>query len=155
MPFHQARRASRGLLDWSWTVAGFGAGAVATGCLEVWIAVRLSLMAVHTFAEGRFHIVGYWTLTRGRFWRLLASYLLVFLEIVGVLAALALVVILFGWAAAFIGAPHGVDAWRRGLLLALAVIAALISAFLFVVPTLLVCACQAFAYRQITSQPWG
>ncbi len=130
-------------------------GAAATVALEIWIAVRLSLMAVHTFIEGRFHVGGYWRLTRGRFWRLLASYLLVFVEVVGVLAVLALVAVGVAWATGAIGAPHGIDPWRRGLLICLAAVAAAVSAVLFVIPTLLVCACQAFAYKEITARPWG
>lgn len=135
-----------------WIVDG---GALATVCLELWIAVRLSLTAVHTFAEGRFHIVGYWRLTRGYFWRLAASYAIVFVEIVAVVLALAVAAILSSWVATMVGAPHGVDAGRRAILLALALVAALMSAIFFVVPTVIVFACQAFAYREIISRPWG
>ncbi len=131
------------------------AGALATVCLELWIAVRLSLAAVHTFAEGRFHIAGYWRLTRGRFWPLAASYAIVFVEIVVFVAALAAAAVLSSWAAAAVGTPHGVDAARRAILLVLALVAALMSAVFFVVPTVIVCACQAFAYRAIVSRPWG
>lgn len=130
-------------------------GALATVCLELWIAVRLSLTAVHTFAEGRFHVVGYWRLTRGYFWPLLASYLIVFVEIVAFILAVAVAAVLSGWVASAVGVPHGVDGARRAVLLVLALVAALMSAIFFVVPTAIVCACQAFAYRAIISRPWG
>ena len=130
-------------------------GALATVCLELWIAVRLSLTAVHTFAEGRFHVVGYWRLTRGHFWRLLASYAIVFVEIVAFVLGLALMAVLSGWVAQAVGTPHGVDAARRAALLGLALVAALMSAIFFVVPSVIVFACQAFAYRAIISRPWG
>ena len=130
-------------------------GAAATVCLEVWIAVRLSLTAVHTFAEGRFHVVGYWRLTRGHFWPLLASYLIVFLQVVAFVLALALAAVLSGWVATAVGVPHGVDLARRAILLGLALVAALMSAIFFVVPSVIVFACQAYAYRAIISRPWG
>jgi hypothetical protein len=130
-------------------------GALATVGLELWIAVRLSLIAVHTFAEGRYHIVGYWRLTRGHFWRLLASYAIVFVEIALVIVALALAALLSGWLAAAMGPPHGVDVARRAALLVLALAAALMSAVFFVVPSVIVGACQASAYRAIISRPWG
>ncbi len=130
-------------------------GALATVCLELWIAVRLSLASVHTFAEGRFHVVGYWRLTRGYFWRLLASYLLVFLLIVAFVAALAVAAIVSGWLAQALGVPHGLDLARRAALMILALILALMSATFFVVPSVIVLACQAHAYRTIISRPWG
>ena len=102
-------------------------GAAATVCLELWIAVRLSLASVHTFAEGRFHVVGYWRLTRGHFWRLLGSYVLVFLLIVGFVVALALAALVSGWFAEALGVPHGLDLPRRGGLLFLALVVAVMS----------------------------
>ena len=54
-------------------------GALATVCLDIWLAVRLSLIAVETFAERRFHLAAYWPLTRGRFWYLFVAYFLYFL----------------------------------------------------------------------------
>ncbi|MEO8926839.1 MAG: hypothetical protein ABI306_06710 [Caulobacteraceae bacterium] len=139
---------------------GFGhltidAGAIATVCLEIWIAVRLSLTAVHTFAEGRFHVVGYWRLTRGYFWRLLVSYLIVLIEVVGCFLALGVLLVIFSAVAAAIGAPHGADLLKRALLLALVVVPALFTAALFVVLSTVVSACQAHVYRAITARPWG
>jgi hypothetical protein len=131
-----------------WIVA---IGTVATLCLEFWIAVRLSLAPVHTFAEGRFHVVGYWRLTGKHFWSLLLSYLIVVVEICVFLLALGLVVLVFGWIGASIGAPHGLDLLKRASLLGLVLVAAVLSAVFFVAPLILVCACQASAYRAITS----
>ena len=132
-----------------WIVFG---GAVATVALDFLIAVRLSLVAVHTFAEGRFHVFGYWRLTRRHFWRLLASYVIVFLQITVFLVVLGALVVLFTWAAMSVGTPHGADLARRALLLIYAVIAALLSASLFVIPSTIISACQAFAYKAIIAE---
>ncbi|HEY5106939.1 MAG TPA: hypothetical protein VII73_09240 [Caulobacteraceae bacterium] len=128
-------------------------GTIATVCLEFLIAVRLSLIAVHTFAEGRFHVIGYWRLTRGYFWRLLGGYLIVFVQIGAFLVMVGLVALLFGWAAMSVGSPHGVDLGRRALLLGLAAVAALLSAIVFVVPLIIISAAQAYAFRAIAADP--
>lgn len=69
-------------------------GAVAefflTGLL-VFVAVRMSLAPVATFAEKRLAIFESWSLTRGHFWRLFGSYVLA-LACVVVLGFLALVI---------------------------------------------------------------
>lgn len=57
---------------------GFGrwivmAGVLGTVGVELWIAIRLSLAPVHTFAEKRFHLIGYWKLTEGQFRHLLVA----------------------------------------------------------------------------------
>ena len=54
-----------------------------TVALDVWLGVRLSLIAVETFSERRFHLTAYWPVTRGRFWYLLAAYFLFFLVFLG------------------------------------------------------------------------
>jgi hypothetical protein len=54
-------------------------GVVITVWLDVWLGVRLSLIAVETYSERRFHLMAYWPLTRGRFWYLLGAYFLYFL----------------------------------------------------------------------------
>lgn len=128
-----------------WTVLG---GTLATLALEIWIAVRLSLTAVHTFAEGRFHLVGYWRLTEHYFWRLLASYLLVFLQVLVFLVVLALVDL--GAAGAAVSALHHRDMATRVLALALALGVGFTSAVFFVVPSTMLSACQAKAYKAIT-----
>ena len=139
-----------------WVVA---IGTLGTVAIELWLAVRLSLAAVHTFAEGRFHFVGYWRLTHGQFWRLLITYLIVIFEVVLLLIAVGLIVVLLSSVVSWIGPPHGVDLLRRALLLGLVGVAALLSSILFVVPLTLVCACQALAYAAIVkpdpASPWS
>jgi hypothetical protein len=58
--------------------------------LWIFIAVRLSLASPLTFATGRVNLFGSWTLTRGRFWPILGTYLLTL--------ALAAVVYMLGYA---------------------------------------------------------
>src|SRR5262249_38285270 len=45
--------------------------------LLIWLYVRLSLIPIETFAEGRIHLSAYWPLARGRFWYLLVAYVIV------------------------------------------------------------------------------
>jgi hypothetical protein len=122
-------------------------GAFVTVCLEVWIAVRLSLIAVETFAEKRFHLTAYWPLARGYFWRLLWAYVLVALEFGAFLLASLLTVFLLGLVSTAIGAPQGTDLLRRAMLLGLAGAFAGFAALLLVIPSTLVSACQAYAFR--------
>ena len=127
-----------------------GVGAVVTVALEVWIGVRLSLIAVETFAERRFHLTAYWPLVRRRFWRLLATYVIVAAEVV-------LVALVLGWAASTVTAPvsainhmaENAQLLRRILLLLLAGAATFLAAFVFLAPLILISAAQAFAYRKI------
>jgi hypothetical protein len=124
-------------------------GAISTVIVLNWIFVRLWLIAVETFDEGRFHLTAYWPLTHGYFWRLFASYVLVtllcfFLGTVLVLAAL--------WVADFaqaVAAHRGEGIAPRGLLWALLPVTAVLGAALPVVLLTMVCACQAYAYRAI------
>lgn len=122
-------------------------GAVVTVALEIWIAVRLSLIAVETFAEKRFHLTAYWPLARGYFWRLLWAYILVGLEFLAFLLISFLAVLLFGVVQGWIGDPQGADILRRGLLLGMAGVLAAFAAILLVIPSILVSACQAYAFR--------
>ena len=132
-----------------YTVAG---GTLVTVVLEGWMALRLSLSAVHTFAEGRFHFLGYWQLTRGWAWTLFSIYFLVGLEILVVIAVIfGLAIPLIGLATSALGAPVGPDLLRRILLLSLALTTAFILAVLFVVPIIIFCASQAYAYRHIVA----
>lgn len=133
-------------------------GTAATVCVEAWIGVRLSLAPVHTFAEGRFHVLGYWRLTGGNFWRLLLSYFIVALEFVLVFVAVAAGLFIVGQIAATLNSGPLTIVSRAGLF-ALVGVAAFLLAVLFVVPLTLVCACQAVAYAAIVepdpSAPWG
>ncbi|MEO8811814.1 MAG: hypothetical protein ABI376_02735 [Caulobacteraceae bacterium] len=127
------------------------AGAVTTVCVDVWLAVRLSLIAVETFAEGRFHLSAYWPLVRGRFWFLLAGYAIYALMMFVFLAAIGFGGIVLQGAQTAIGAPDGADPGRRALLLGLAGLWALLATALFTVPATLLCACQAYAFRTIAA----
>ncbi len=133
-------------------------GTAATVIIDTWIGVRLSLAPVHTFAEGRFHIFGYWRLTRGNFWRLLLSYFYLALQIVVVFVAVAIGLFLVSQLAGAIAAGH-LSILGRTALFGLVGVAAFLLAVLFVVPLTLVCACQAVAYAAIVkpdpASPWG
>ncbi len=128
-------------------------GAWATVCVDVWLCVRLSLIAVETFAERRFHLTAYWPLTRGRFWYLLAAYCLFFvLFFMLTVLFLTLSGFLFQSALHQVGTP---DLLSRGGVLGLAGALALITAGFWALSSTLLCACQAHAYRAITTRPWG
>jgi hypothetical protein len=124
-----------------------GIGVLATVWLDVWLGVRLSLIAVETFSERRFHLTAYWPVTRGRFWYLLASYFLFFLVFLGLSVIFApAITIVFNTALAQ-GAAGGV-AQRSGILLAAGVLTLLISLFWTLSSTLFY-ATQAHAFRAI------
>jgi len=131
----------------NWVIAVIGA--VATVCIEIWIAVRFSLAPVETFAEERFPLTAYWRFTRGGFWRLFASYLLVVVEIVGFLLLLAIIGWAVGIATVVIDDWRGPDIARRMLLLALVPVLALMGSALLVGPSVLICGCQAYVYKAI------
>ena len=124
-------------------------GAAATVALEVWVAVRFSLAPVESFAQRSFPLASYWSMTRGHFWRLLGSYLLVFLEVALFLMVFAVFGLALGATAAAVMGWRGPDLARRALLLALVPAAAILGAALLAVPATLISACQAFAYRAI------
>ncbi len=65
----------------SW-VEGVGMAAIVLGFL--WVGLRLSLAQAMTVAEGRFHLFGSWTLTRGRSWKLFWTFWLLLSLAVGV-----------------------------------------------------------------------
>ena len=124
-------------------------GVVITVWLDVWLGVRLSLIAVETYSERRFHLMAYWPLTRGRFWYLLGAYFLYFL--------IFLVLTVLFVPAIFILTPNAVTVAggnllrRTGLLLQAGVLAGLISIFWTLSSTLFY-ACQAHAFRAIVGE---
>jgi hypothetical protein len=125
-------------------------GAGATIVIDIWIGVRLSLIAVETMAEGRFHLTAYWPLTRGRFWYLLFVYVgcFVFMFVLGGLVYLGFQVE-EALASGVVGLPQA-DSGRQIALLALAGgVAVLVSVFITLQATLF-CAAQAHAFRAIT-----
>ncbi|HEY1415700.1 MAG TPA: hypothetical protein VGF42_07425 [Caulobacteraceae bacterium] len=123
-------------------------GACATVGLDIWLGVRLSLIAVETFSERRFHLTAYWPVTRGRFWYLLAVYFLFFLVFLGLTVIFAP---LLGLASSVGEGPSAGLAARGGLLVQAGVLTALISVFWTVSSTVFY-ACQAHAFRDIVGQ---
>jgi len=122
-------------------------GALATVCLDIWLGVRLSLIAVETFAERRFHLTAYWPLTQGRFWYLLLCYFFCFLMFFALtLLVFSLGGLVYQTALEKIGAG---DLLRRTSVLGLAGVLAGLTAAFFVLSSTLFCACQAYAFRAI------
>jgi hypothetical protein len=122
-------------------------GVLITVWLDVWLGVRLSLIAVETYSERRFHLMAYWPVTRGRFWYLLAAYFLYFLIFLGLTVLFVPAIIILSPANV---TPVAVgDTLRRtSLLLQAGALAGLISVFWTLSSTLFY-ACQAHAFRAI------
>lgn len=127
------------------------AGFILTILIDFWIAVRFSLAPVQTFFERSFPFGSFWGFTRGWYLRLLGGYLLVALEVLAFLAVSTVVGLVFG--ALVEAAVHWPDPTlvRRVVLWVLVVILAILLAVAWVVPLILVCACQAFVYRAIAA----
>ncbi|HEV7158336.1 MAG TPA: hypothetical protein VGN38_08275 [Caulobacteraceae bacterium] len=124
-------------------------GVAVTVWFEVWLGVRLSLIAVETFSERRFHLAAYWPVTRGRFWYLLGAYLLFFLMLLGLTVLFAPVIVILTPTDV---TPSPGDLPRRALLLLQAgLLAGLISVFWTLSSTLLY-ACQARAFSAIAGE---
>ncbi|HWE99242.1 MAG TPA: hypothetical protein VG248_05550 [Caulobacteraceae bacterium] len=124
-------------------------GAIATMAVEVWVGVRLSLIPVELFAEGRFHLTAYWPLTRGRFWYLLVVYAVCALLVAVVSAAVgASIALLWGARSLILPLQHPI---RELSFVGLAAAVALVTSIFCVVPTVILCAAQAHAFRAITS----
>jgi hypothetical protein len=128
------------------------AGFFATILIDAWIAVRLSLLPVQTFAARRFPLSAYWGFARGHYWKLLLSYALVILEVFAFLAVSVVALAAFGVLEEAVYNWHGGGLPRSAALWALVVILALLTAISFVVPLILVCGTQAFAYRAIVQE---
>jgi len=124
-------------------------GALLTVCVDVWLGVRLSLIAVETVAERRFHLSAYWPLTRGRFWYLLACYAWCFLMVFG------LTTLLFLAGGVLVSLAHldtaAGDIWRRTSVLGIAAILAVLTAGFLMLSSTIFCACQAYAFRVIAA----
>ncbi len=125
-------------------------GVLITVCLYVWLGVRLSLIAVETFSERRFHLMAYWPVTRGRFWYLLAAYFLYFLIFL-VLTVLFVPVIIILSPTNVTPVAGGDTLRRTSLLLQAGALAGLISVFWTLSSTLFY-ACQAHAFRAIVGK---
>jgi hypothetical protein len=125
-------------------------GLVASVGLLAWLFVRLSLIPIETFAEGRIHVTAYWPLTRGRFWYLFWAYVMV-----GALAFVTTVVIalpalvLLNLLPTGLEPAAGADILRRASLLAAAAAWSFALALIAVAQNVLICSCQAYAYRYI------
>jgi hypothetical protein len=124
-------------------------GFATTILIDFWIAVRLSLMPVQTFAERSFPFDRYWSFTRGYYWRLLVGYVVVFAEVLAFLVAFVIVGIIFGVFATAAIHWRGAGLLRPIALWTLVAILALLTAVAWVVPAVLICGFQAYAYRAI------
>ena len=115
-------------------------GAVATVCLLIWIAVRLSLAPVYTFDTHRYHLVSYWDITQTHFWRLFLSYLLVAVQMAGLyLAMLPITVGLH-----LVAGAHPV---------LVEIVSDLLTFVVSLLAWTIYCACQAAAYKAIMLNP--
>lgn len=125
-------------------------GVLITVWVEVWLGVRLSLIAVETYSEGRFHLGAYWPVTRGRFWYLLACYFLIFLASLGVSMLFAPAIALLT-PTSMTRLGDATLLWRGSLLFQAGVLAAMISTF-WTISWTIFCAAQAHAFRAIVGE---
>jgi len=129
-----------------------GAGFVGTMAINIWLAVRISLAPAQTFAERGFPFNAYWGFARGRFWRMLLSYILVAVEVLAFLVASVFVGLVFGWLTEATIHWHGMAVLRRATLWFLVAVLAFLTAVVWVVPLILICGCQAYVYRAIAAE---
>ena len=130
-------------------------GFVTTILIDFWIAVRLSLMPVQTFAERGFPVGRYWGFTRGCYWRLLAGYVVVFAEVLAFLAVSVLAGMIFGAFAAAALEWRDAGLLRPIALWTLVAVLAALTAVAWVAPAVLICGFQAYAYRAIAGAGGG
>lgn len=132
--------------------------------LVLFVAVRLSLAPVITFAERRIAVFQSWTVTRGHFWRLLGAYVLAICCIVVIsllamvlfMAAAGIVVVSTGGQMSDLGAIFNPDQSSLRSYLSLGMIAymvlgSIVSALYYAV----IAAPGAVAYQQLTSDEPG
>jgi hypothetical protein len=113
----------------------------------IWLGVRLSLIAVETVAERRFHLTAYWPLAKGRFWYLLSAYFLCFIAVFAMSLLFSLAVgIVTSIAPSVLGEPNLL---RRTGVMALAAGLAVVTSCFFLASSTVFCACQAYAFRAI------
>jgi hypothetical protein len=127
-------------------------GFLATILIDAWLAVRLSLLPVQTFAARGFPIDDYWAFARGHYWKLLLGYVLVVLEVFAFLLVSLAVLAAFGALAEAAIQWRGGGLTRSVALWVLVVVLAILTAVVFVFPIILVCGCQAYAYRAIVDE---
>jgi hypothetical protein len=127
------------------------AGVVITVLLLIWLGVRLSLIAVETLAENRFHLAAYWPLTRGHFWRLFFAYLILGLILAAPFYAWAKLseVLIHTTTDQLARAKAASDGGDRLVLWGLIALTALHTSIFFVLPATMFSACQAYAFRAI------
>ena len=116
-------------------------GAIAVACLSIWAGVRLSLLSITTFAEGKIDLRRTWALTDHHFWHLLGMYAAAFL--ITILVSVAQTVV----AGLILGFSGGVT---NMVMLALTGLANLLLApFFFTVQMVILTAAPARAYYDL------
>lgn len=115
-------------------------GAIATVCLEAWIAVRLSLAPVYTFDTHRYHLVSYWDITQTHFWRLCLSYLLVAVQMGGIFLMYFVI-------------TTGIHSLVTAFPLQVEIVNDLLAVMMSLLAWTVFCTCQAAAYKAIMLNP--
>lgn len=116
-------------------------GAIAVACLSIWAGVRLSLLSITTFAEGKIDLRRTWALTDHHFWHLLGMYAAAFL--ITILVSVAQTVV----AGLILGFSGGVT---NMVMLALTGLANLLLApFFFTIQMVILTAAPARAYYDL------
>ncbi|CAN5450247.1 hypothetical protein BH10PSE4_BH10PSE4_20240 [soil metagenome] len=116
-------------------------GTIAVAGLSIWFGVRLSLLSITTFAEGRLDLRRTWTLTDRHFWHLLWMYALA--VVITILVGLAQTIV----AGLILGLSGGVT---NLVMLALTGLAnMLLAPFFFTVQMVILTAAPARAYYDL------